>query len=126
MNLNINSILSPKLCGEVTALGNWDGSNDIIDIYDDIAKANGFLPASSKPYYIIMNPRTAYFTNRMDCKREPIYKDILVYLFGAKPTEVNVLKDRIMRTSNKVPDNTALLVSDCNGIVIIHTDGPNL
>ena len=36
MNFNINSILSPKLCGEVTAIGNWDGSNDIIDIYDDI------------------------------------------------------------------------------------------
>jgi len=126
MNNNIINILAPKLCGEVIALGNWDGSDDIRDLYDDIAKANSFLPSSSKPYYILMNSRTAYYTNAMTIEREPFYRDILIYLFDVRPSEVLMLKDRIMRTSNKVPDNIALLVSDCNDIVIIHTDGPNL
>ena len=119
----INDILTPKLCGEITAMGNWNGYSDFLDIYHDIARAVSFLPSGHKPYYILMNPRTEYYINVMNADHEPVYVKILIHIFDVRPSEVTCFKEYIIRTSDKIPNDIALVISDSNDVVIIHTNG---
>ena len=81
---------------------------------------------TDKPFYLAMNVRTKSYLHSLDYDRKPFYETIVPLFCHVCPVVDEVrkiiiedLKDVILRTNNKIPDNTALLVSDNNNVIII-------
>jgi len=127
MSIDLKQVLGePTILGSINVLGNWSGSSNYFDPYEDITRAICVIPLDSKPSYIISNRRTYMTWNKRDADRKPIYLDILTlftnFICDNEHNETMILKDFIFRTSPSIPDDIALVVSDHNEVVIINTE----
>lgn len=127
----ISIIGIPKIIGEVTAIGKWNGTNSagILDPYTDIQEASEKIPCDELPEYLLVNNKTRRYLYKLDCNRIP-YIESEFYIFGydipkgccesVNSIMKNIIIKSILRISNELPDDIVLLVSNKNSIVIIH------
>lgn len=125
--LNIFDVFNDyQFRGSITAVGKWSGIGDCIDPWYDIQQAIRKLPMTDRPFYLAMNARTKSYLYCVDYDRKPFYETIIPLFCHVCPVAEEVrkiiiedLKDVILRTNNKIPDNMTLLVSDNNNVIII-------
>ena len=121
-----NIFKQPTVIFTSSAIGPWDASGDVLDIYNDVENAIRRLP--DEPSYLLMSNDTRNWMDRLDYDRIS-FSSRMPELFNYDiPDGCNLAKDyfirainrKILRTSNNVSNNQVYLVSYNNNIVIIN------
>jgi hypothetical protein len=127
VDLDLTEIVgTPKFAGElIFSAGSWNGSGDCWDIYYDVMQAIKKLPCDDNASHMLLTAEDVGNINHMNAERIPWW-ELILPLFVTLPVVDGVdlrpcIKNHIFRKSCKLPQGIALLVSDRNNVVIIHT-----
>ncbi len=117
---DIEDFLKPKVIGKINAVGPWDGSGCVRDVFTDILDAVALLPGYDEPMNLITNRSTNCYLYGLDYDSNPMYISVL-RAFGIRKCDYDAVRNHVIRIDPNIPNNTALVVSTRNNIIMIHT-----